>query len=126
MICSNPEDIVLESIYALKYAILNNKVKNPSGFLVKAIKYRWKAPDNALKERMTTTQQESECEFPEGFEEWFLEAIDNGFIINESPFTLPKIIDGFLLVILNLPTSSDKPYTQISWVEAKNIMNSDS
>ncbi|MCJ8282944.1 MAG: hypothetical protein MJK14_24865, partial [Rivularia sp. ALOHA_DT_140] len=64
LICSSPEDIVLKSIYALKYAILNNKVKNPSGFLVKAIKYRWEAPDNASKERMTTTQQESECEFP--------------------------------------------------------------
>ena len=64
LVCSNPEDIVLKSIYALKYAILNNKVKNPSGFLVKAIKYRWEAPDNASKERMTTTQQESECEFP--------------------------------------------------------------
>ena len=64
--------------------------------------------------------------FPLCFEEWFLEAIENGFIINESPFTLPKNIQGDLLVKVNRPTSSEKSYTQMSWVEAKNIMNLDS
>ncbi len=67
LIRENPEVIILESIDALKYAILKNEVKNPSGFLVKAIKYRWKAPENISKEKETTTQQENE--FPEGFEE---------------------------------------------------------
>ena len=59
------------------------------------------------------------------FEEWFLEAVDNGFITNESPFTLPKNIEGDLLVKVNRPTSPEQPYTQMSWVEAKKIMDSD-
>ena len=60
----------------------------------------------------TTTQQDNE--FPEGFEEWFLEAIDNGFITNESPFTLPKNIEGDLLVKVNRPSASGLPYSQMS------------
>jgi hypothetical protein len=63
LIRENPEVIILESIDALKYAILKNEVKNPSGFLVKAIKYRWKAPENISKEKETTTQQENEFPF---------------------------------------------------------------
>ena len=125
LICSNPEEVVLESIGALRYAVLNNQVKNPSGFLVKAIKYRWKAPEDTLKHIATSKQPEGEHQFPEGFEEWFLEAIDKDFISNESPFNLLKNIEGDLLVKVNRPTSPEQPYTQMSWVEAKKIMDSD-
>ncbi|MEM6402771.1 MAG: DUF6262 family protein [Cyanobacteria bacterium P01_D01_bin.116] len=124
LIRENPEEVVLESIDALKYAVLNNQVKNPGGFLVKAIKYRWKVPENASKEIEETMGQESGDEFPEGFEEWFLEAIDNGFIINESPFTLPKDTKGNLLVKVNRPTTSGSTYSQMSWIEAKKLMES--
>ncbi|MEO1377702.1 MAG: DUF6262 family protein, partial [Cyanobacteria bacterium J06635_10] len=82
LIRENPEEVVLESINALKYAFKTNEVKNPGGFLVKAIKYRWKAPENTSKDIRINTQQENESTFPEGFEEWFLEAIDNGLILN--------------------------------------------
>ena len=97
-----------------------NEVKNPSGFLVKAIKYRWKAPENISKEAGTITQQENE--FPEGFEEWSLEAIDNGFILNESPFILPRNTKGDLLVKVNRSSASGLPYSKMSWMEAKNVM----
>ena len=60
------------------------------------------------------------------FEEWFLEAVDNGFITNESPFTLPKNIEGDLLVKVNRPNSPGISYTQMSWIEARKIMDSDS
>ncbi|MEM6403274.1 MAG: DUF6262 family protein [Cyanobacteria bacterium P01_D01_bin.116] len=120
LIRENPEEVILESIDALKYALKTSEVKNPSGFLVKAIKYRWKAPENTLREAGTTTQQENE--FPEGFEEWFLEAIDNGFILNESPFELARNTKGDLLVKVNRPNASGLPYSQMSWIEAKNVM----
>ncbi|NJO62795.1 MAG: hypothetical protein HC836_32600 [Richelia sp. RM2_1_2] len=68
----------------------------------------------------TTTQQEHE--FPKGFEEWFLEAIDNGLILNESPFELSKNTKGDLLVKVNRPSASGLPYSQMSWIEAKNLM----
>ena len=120
LIRENPEEVILESIDALKYAMLKNEVNNPSGFLVKAIKSRWKAPGNISKEKETTTQQGNE--FPEGFEEWFLEAIDNDFILNESPFTLLRNTKGDLLVKVNRPNASGLPYSQMSWIEAKKLM----
>lgn len=120
LIRENPEEVILESIDSLKYALKTNEVKNPSGFLVKAIKYRWKAPENNSKDIGTITQQENE--FPEGFEEWFLEAIDNGFILNESPFTLPRNTSCDLLVKVNRLNASGLPYSQMSWTEAKNLM----
>lgn len=120
LIRENPEVVILESIDALKYAILKNQVKNPSGFLVKAIKYRWKAPEKISEEMETNTHQDNE--FPEGFEEWFLEAIDNGFILNESPFNLLKNTKGDLLVKVNRSSASGLPYSQMSWIEAKNLM----
>lgn len=120
LIRENPEVFILESIDALKYAILKNQVKNPSGFLVKAIKYRWKAPEKISEEMETNTHQDNE--FPEGFEEWFLEAIDNGFILNESPFNLLKNTKGDLLVKVNRSSASGLPYSQMSWIEAKNLM----
>ncbi|MBF2016360.1 MAG: hypothetical protein IGS23_14390 [Rivularia sp. T60_A2020_040] len=122
LIRENPEEVILESIAAFKYAIKKNEVKNPGGFLVKAIKYRWKAPEDSLQEMGTTTQQESEYKFPEDFEEWFLEAIDSGFIINESPFELSRNTKGDLLVKVNRPSASGLPYSQMSWIEAKNLM----
>ncbi|MGF1674482.1 MAG: DUF6262 family protein [Rivularia sp. (in: cyanobacteria)] len=120
LIRENPEEVILESIDALKYAMLKNEIKNPSGFLFKAIKYRWKVPENISKDIETNIQQENE--FPKGFEEWFLSAIDNGFILNESPFTLPKNTEGDLLVKVNCSSASGLPYNQMSWIEAKNLM----
>ncbi|MDJ0776020.1 MAG: DUF6262 family protein [Mastigocoleus sp. MO_167.B18] len=123
LIRENPEEIVLESIAALKYALGKNEVENKSGFLVKAIKYRWKEPESTIQYKQTSTQHESDCTFSEGFEEWFIEAIDSGFIVNESPLELPKNTKGELLVKVNLSTASGLPYSQMSWVEAKKIMN---
>ena len=56
------------------------------------------------------------------FEEWFLEAIDNGFILNESPFTLLRNTSCDLLVKVNRPSTSGLPYSQMSWIEAKKLM----
>lgn len=126
VIRENPEEVVLESIEALKYALQNNDVENPSGFLVKAIKYRWKEPNCNLKNEQSSTEKKNDHVFPEGFEEWFLEAVDSGFIVNESPFELPKNIKGDLLVKVYRHTTSGLPYSQMSWIEAKRIMNWDS
>ena len=120
LIRENPEEVILESIDALKYAMLKNEVKNPSGFLFKAIKYRWKVPQNYVKDIDINIQKENE--FPEGFEEWFLEAIDNDFILNESPFELSRSPKGDLLVKVNLPSESGLPHTLMPWTEAKNLM----
>lgn len=125
LIRENPEEVVLESIAALKYALNNNSVVNRSGFLVKAIKFRWKKPENNLEEQRVDTQIESESSFPNGFEEWFIKALDSGFIVEESPFELPKNLRGELLVKVNLPTASGLPYSQMSWVEAKKLMDLD-
>ena len=123
LIRENPEEVDLESIAALKYALKNNSVKNPSGFLVKAIKFRWKKPGNNLEEKRVETQVESV--FPNGFEEWFIKALDSGFVMEESPFELPKNLKGELLVKVNRPTASGLPYSQMSWVEAKKLMDLD-
>ena len=114
----NPEEIVLESIEALKYALSNQEVKNLAGWLAEGIKNRWKKPDNSTQQ----VQSVEELVFPEGFEEWYIQAIDAGFIVNESPAGLPKNTKGELLVKVNRPTASALPYSLMSWLEAKKMM----
>ena len=125
LIRANPEEIVLESIEALKYALATQDVPNPGGWLNKAIKNRWKKPENILQHTQNPQQeQKEELVFPEGFEEWYVQAIDSGFVVNESPTELPKNLQGELLVKVNRPTASGLPYSQMSWIEAKKIMDS--
>ncbi len=64
--------------------------------------------------------------FPEGFEEWYVQAIDSGFIVSSSPVGLPKNIKGELLVKVNRPTASGLPHSLMSWIEAKKIMEMES
>lgn len=121
LIRQNPEEIVLESIEALKYALSNQEVKNPAGWLAEGIKNRWKKSDNGTQQ-IKNKQSIEELVFPEGFEEWYIQAIDAGFIVNESPAGLPKNTKGELLVKVNRPTASGLPYSLMSWIEAKKVM----
>lgn len=117
LIRANPEEVVLEAIEALKYALANQDVPNAGGWLNKAIKNRWKKPENIPQHK-----QQEELVFPEGFEEWYIQAIDSGFIVNESPAGLPENTKGELLVKVNRPTASGLPYSLMSWIEAKKMM----
>ena len=126
LIRANPEEVVLEAIEALKYALANQDVPNAGGWLNKAIKNRWKKPENILQHIQNTQQEEEELVFPEGFEEWYVQAIDLKFIVNESPAELPKNTKGELLVKVNRPTASGLPHSQMSWIEAKKIMEGES
>lgn len=123
LIRANPEEVVLEAIEALKYALNHQDVPNAGGWLNKAIKNRWKKPENSTQH---IQHKQEELVFPEGFEEWYLQAIDSNFIVNESPAELPKNIKGELLVKVNRPTASGLPYSQMSWVEAREVMNKES
>ncbi|NJO98995.1 MAG: hypothetical protein HC764_25865 [Pleurocapsa sp. CRU_1_2] len=118
LIRQNPEEVVLDSIEALKYALSNQEIKNPAGWLAEGIKNRWKKPDNSTQQ----VQNVEELVFPEGFEEWYIQAIDAGFIVSESPAGLPKNTKGELLVKVNYPTASGLPYSLMSWIEAKKTM----
>ena len=127
LIRANPEEVVLEAIEALKYALVHQDIPNIGGWLNKAIKNRWKKPEKSTQRtqhrQYTQHKQEEELVFPEGFEEWYLQAIDSNFIVNESPVGLPKNIKGELLVKVNRPTTSGLPYSQMSWIEAREIMS---
>lgn len=116
LIRANPEEVVLEAIEALKYALDNQNVPNPGGWLNTAIKNRWKQPIESKEE------EKSELDFPEGFEEWYVRAIDCGFVVNESPTELPKNIRGEILVKVNKKTASGLPHSLISWKEAEKMM----
>lgn len=120
LIRANPEEVVLEAIEALKYALANQDVPNVGGWLNKAIKNRWKKPENISQP--TQREPEEELVLPEGFEEWYIQAIDAGFIVNESPAGLPKNTKGELLVKVNRSTASGLPFSLMSWLEAKKIM----
>ncbi|MEA5596829.1 DUF6262 family protein [Rivularia sp. UHCC 0363] len=121
LIRQNPEEITLEAIEALKYALSTQVIKNPAGWLAEGIKNRWKKSETHTQE----TQNE-ELVFPKGFEEWYIQAIDALFILNESPTELPKNMKGELLVKVNRPTSSGLPYSLMSWLQAKKMMEMES
>ncbi|NJO63074.1 MAG: hypothetical protein HC836_34095 [Richelia sp. RM2_1_2] len=121
LIRQNPEEITLEAIEALKYALSTQVIKNRAGWLAQGIKNRWKK-----SETQTQETQNEELIFPKGFEEWYIQAIDALFILNESPIELPKNIKGEILVKVNRPTSSGLPYSLMSWLEAKKMMEMES
>lgn len=125
LICANPEEVVLEAIEALKYAQTHQDVPNAGGWLNKAIKNRWKKPEKYSQHTRHTQHEQEDLVFPEGFEEWYVQAIDLGFIVNESPVGLPKNLKGELLVKVNHPTASGLPHSQMSWIEAKKIMEAE-
>ena len=122
-IIENPEEIVLESIGSLKYALKTTEVKNPSGFLLRAIKKRWKEPEVRKQNKQNRYEQVEDNNFPSGFEAFFIKAIELDFIVNESPLELPKNIKGDLLVKIKNKTGSELPYNLISWKEAKRLMD---
>ncbi|MBF2018481.1 MAG: hypothetical protein IGS23_25460 [Rivularia sp. T60_A2020_040] len=121
LIRQNPEEITLEAIEALKYALSTQVINNRAGWLAEGIKNRWKK-----SETQTQETQNEELVFPKGFEEWYIQAIDALFILNESPTELPKNIKGELLVKVNRPTSSGLPYSLMSWLQAKKMMEMES
>jgi Family of unknown function (DUF6262) len=121
LIRQNPEEIILEAIEALKYALSTQFIKNPAGWLAEGIKNRWKKPETLTQETENGLCKE-ELDFPQGFEEWYIQAIDAGFIMNESPTELPKNMKGELLVKVKISTASGLPYSLMSWFEAKKIM----
>lgn len=121
LIRQNPEEITLEAIEALKYALSIQVINNRAGWLAEGIKNRWKK-----SETQTHQTQNEELIFPKGFEEWYIQAIDALFILNESPTELPKNMKGELLVKVNRPTSSGLPYSLMSWLQAKKMMEMES
>ena len=61
---ADPEEIVLKAIDTLKEALVTTEVRNPSGFLVKAIRNSW-IPNEVYEQKL-----ELDC-----FNEWFPLAI---------------------------------------------------
>ncbi|NJN11183.1 MAG: hypothetical protein HC836_40790 [Richelia sp. RM2_1_2] len=121
LIRQNPEEITLEAIEALKYALSIQGIKNPAGWLAEGIKNRWKKSETETPQTQNGLCKQ-ELVFPDGFEEWYIQAIDALFILNESPTELPKNMKGELLVKVNCPTSSGLPYSLMSWLQAKKMM----
>lgn len=117
-----PEEMVLEAIEALKYALSTQEIENAGGWLAKAIKDGWQKPKELPQPIQKNQGKQDELVFPPGFEEWYIQAIDSKFIVNESPAELPKNTKGELLVKVNRPTASGLPQSQMSWIEAKKLM----
>ncbi|MCC0179838.1 hypothetical protein I4641_23145 [Waterburya agarophytonicola K14] len=120
-----PEEMVIEAIEALKYALSTQEIENPGGWLVKAIKDGWQKPKKLPQPIQRNRSQPHELIFPPEFEEWYIQAIDLKFIVNESPAELPKNTKGELLVKVNRTTASGLPQSQMSWIEAKKLMETE-
>lgn len=120
LLLQTSERAALKAIDALKYALANQEVKNPAGWLAQAIKNRWTTPSTFLENPKQHIQQEST--FPEGFEEWYLTAVDVGYVVNEAPLEMKRDAKGDPIVKVNKPTATGIPYSQMSWREAKLLM----
>ena len=120
-----PEEMVIEAIEALKYALSTQEIENPGGWLAKAIEDGWQKPFELPQPIQRNRSQPHELIFPPEFEEWYIQAIDLKFIVNESPAELPKNTKGELLVKVNRPTASGLPQSQMSWIEAKKLMETE-
>lgn len=107
LIAKAEAEVVKNAIAALKEAKRKGTVKNPTGYLVKAIQQKWqpmeaKDPQNGL---------------PHGFGDWYQKVIDLGLVENLPPNYLSSDRNGEPFVRVRVP-NGNCPYTLTPWREA--------
>ncbi len=68
------EQAVLAAIAALKDQLQRADIKNPGGWLARAIEEEWTMSQSI--------KQQEKSHYPEGFEQWYAEAIELGFVLD--------------------------------------------
>ncbi len=126
LIKSNTSEVVLNALEALREHKRQGQVKNPAGFLVKAIKQKWK-PTTATNTPQTTPSRSSSpypsnptAGITEEFSQWYDQAIASGLVENVPAHHLPLYQHREPMV--RVLTPNDKfPYALLRWTQAREL-----
>lgn len=100
---------VEKAVAALKSQV--EKVKNPVGWLRRAIEEGWEPASSSIS-------SEGSISLPSGFEEWYAQAVEDGFLQN-MPINELGSMSGEIQVRVNRPDFFGAPYTLTRWTQAK-------
>lgn len=108
------EEIVLAAIAALKDQLQRGDIKNPGGWLARAIEQEWTTSQSL--------QQSEKSRYPEGFEQWYAEAIESGFVLDIPANYLS--LDSYNQPMVKIDRSDNfgAPYTTMNWKDAQEEM----
>jgi hypothetical protein len=110
------EQAVLAAIAALKDQLQRGDIKNPGGWLARAIEEEWTMSQSI--------KQQEKSHYPEGFEQWYAEAIELGFVLDIPANYLSLDSYHQPMVKIDRPDPFGAPYTTINWKDAKEEMQS--
>ncbi len=124
LIKSNTSEVVLNALEALREHKRQGQVKNPAGFLVKAIKEKWK-PTTATNTPQTSPKPSSSPYLPnptaaitEEFSQWYEKAIASGLVENIPTHDLPLYQHREPMVRVLTPNGRF-PYDLLRWTQAR-------
>lgn len=126
LIKSNTSEVVLNALEALREHKRQGQIQNPAGFLVKAIKQKWK-PTTATNTPLSTPSR-SLSPYPsnpmagitEEFSQWYDQAIARGLVENVLAHHLPLYQHREPMV--RVLTPNDKfPYVLLRWTQAREL-----
>ena len=110
------ESTVLAAITALKDQLQRGDIKNPGGWLARAIEEKWTMSQSL--EKLETSR------YPEGFEQWYAGAIESGFVLDIPANYLSLDSYNQPMVKIDRPDAFGAPYTTMSWKDAREKMQS--
>ena len=124
LIKSNSSEVVLNALEALREHKRQGQVKNPAGFLVKAIKQKWK-PTTATNTPETSPSPSPYPSNPmvgitEEFSQWYSTAIASGLVENVSVDHLPLYQHREPMVRVLTPHDTF-PYVLLRWRKAREL-----
>lgn len=107
LIAKATAEVVENAIAALKEAKRKGTVKNPTGYLVKAIQQKWQPME----------AKDTQSGLPHDFEDWYQKVIALGLVENLPPNYLSSDRNGEPFVRVRVP-NGNCPYTLTPWREA--------
>jgi hypothetical protein len=107
LIAKAEAEVVKNAIAALKEAKRKGTVKNPTGYLVKAIHQKWQPME----------AKDPQSGLPHDFEDWYQKVIALGLVENLPPNYLSSDRNGEPFVRVRVP-NGNCPYTLTPWREA--------
>ncbi|WP_009629909.1 hypothetical protein [Synechocystis sp. PCC 7509] len=110
------EETVLAAIAALIDQLQRADIKNPGGWLARAIEQEWTTSQSL--------QQQEKSRYPEGFEHWYAQAVEFGFVLDIPANYLSLDSYHQPMVKIDRPDTFGAPYTTMTWKNAQEEMKS--
>ncbi len=126
LIKSNSSEVVLNALESLREHKRQGQVKNPAGFLVNAIKHKWKpttatnTPQASSKPSSSSYPSNPTAGITEEFLQWYEKQIASGLVENVPVYHLPLYQHREPMVKVLTPDSKF-PFDLMRWTRAREL-----